>query len=94
MLDVSANGTRSKLLNIDFNPTFQHAATGLSSEVQFNIDNFIQPVRSTQIKKMLATQISATNMSSSSVKYDGNKIMLNIIGNPDLEGIDTDVAQE
>ena len=46
-------------------------------------------MRSTQIGKTLAT-----NVSPSSVQNDRNKVILNIIRDPVLEATTTDVAQE
>ena len=88
-MDLSTNRVSSKLLDVDFDFSYQHAATGLLSTVIFDTSGFIWPVRSTKIEIMISTQVDATNESESSLTDNDNIDVLNIIQEQKLEINDT-----
>ena len=94
VLNLSSNRVSSKLLDVDFDLSYQHAATGLPSTVTFDTSDFIQPVRSTKIGTMLSTQVDSTNEPESSLTNNDNIVVLNIVQEQDLEIKDTVVEQE
>ena len=72
VLDLSADHVSSKLLDVDFDLSYQHAATGLPPTVTFDTSNFIQPIRSTTIGTMLSTQVDSTNKPELSLTKNDN----------------------
>ena len=94
VLDLSADHVSSKLLDVNFDLSYQHVATGLPRTVTFDAIDFIRPIRSTKIGTILSPQVDSTIKPDSSLTNNYNTAVLNIIQEQDLEINDTVVDND
>ena len=68
----------SKILNLAFDLSFQHAATGLPDTINFTTDDFVRPIRTNPSGQVLVTQLAATSTTRVCITQTDDSVVLDL----------------
>ena len=78
VLDISENRVFSKMLNLSFDLSFQHAATGLPDNINFTKDDFVRPIRPNPSGQALVTQLAAASTTTVGITQTDDYVILDL----------------
>ena len=78
VLDISENRVFSKMLNLSFDLSFQHAATGLLDSINFTKDDFVRPIRPNPSGQALVTQLAAASTTTVCITQTDDYVILDL----------------
>ena len=76
VLDVSESQVFSKVLDTNFDLSFQHASSGLPADITFSKDDFIYPICPNSSGNTLVTQLATTTATSVIIKESDDTVVL------------------